>query len=271
METSMLWIPVLGIIILLTLLYAVLERHSSRSVLNAVLTFFGMVTLYSLSAISLHYTSLYLSALLEEVIPFNYNFLSTLVLISVFAAGLWLTVHSIRSKPPQRLVVQRDKAKIDLVRLCRALVLAFFVTIPSVTYLTLMANYDSYSANRLAETGASIGVAFEIVWTQFHVLFATMFWWPFIIAALVLSGIVLKRNMTRPSAMLLILSTMVSFCLPYVIMMIVLAFDVMEMDFPAVAHVYYMYFLWLAPGLGAILASIWVLGIYLLLGRRVEG
>jgi len=129
------------------------------------------------------------------------------------------------------------------------------LALPALTYAALIANYGSYSANRLRDSSVPLSAAFEIVLYDSHLPFFATAWWAFVALHLALSRTTARWKISRRGVVSVSLVAITLFSLPYALMMFVLAFDTMERDFPPLRDLYFNFFTFVAPVLGLLLAA----------------
>jgi hypothetical protein len=186
-------------------------------------------------------------------------------LIAVSLAGVLLVFYAIRKT--SHAAAKESDSKLRTKRVCQWLVIAYFVALASVTYVVLTLNYDTYGYNRLRDTrGLAMGSAAKILFVFFTVPYLALMWLPFAAVYFAFSKFVLAYDIKLRTALLLLAASLICFSLPYLLMLDVLAFDLMEMDFPgsgvtsSTSITYYNYFLVLAPVVGILFTLPWLFG-----------
>jgi hypothetical protein len=187
------------------------------------------------------------------------------VLIAVSLAGVLLVFLVIRKT--SRAAAADSVFKLRTKLACQWLVIGYFLAPALVPYCFLALNYDTYEYDRLRDTsGLVMGSAAKLLFVFFTVPYLLLMWLPFAAVYLAYSKFVLAYDIKLRTALLLLAATLICFSLPYFLMLYVLAFDLMEMDFPgsgvtsSVSITYYNYFLVLAPIVGILFTLPWLFG-----------
>jgi hypothetical protein len=112
---------------------------------------------------------------------------------------------------------------------------------------------DDHSANRIGSMNEAMGWALIA-----HFIFFLCCWWPSILIFYFFQRLRIKSDHSERFIVSLLIVTLVSFSVPNMVMLFVLAFDIMEMDYAAtnVQLVYSNYFHFLGPGIGFVFAAI---------------
>jgi hypothetical protein len=245
----MAWLLVPAAAFLLVAWYAVAGRHPARSVWNAMIVSVVTILLIVCGAVSLGFI---IRIGFDERVG---NAVSTLIVALLIVAGTGLVVRTVRRKPPLHVLLGEDESRLRAVRLCAWITALYFLALPALTYVALIANYGGYSANRLRDSSVPLSSAFQIVLYDSHLPFFATAWWAFIALHLAVSRTTARWEMSRRGIFSVSLVAITLFSLPYALLMYVLAFDTMERDFPPLQELYSNFFTFVAPVLGLLLAA----------------
>lgn len=221
---------------------AMRKRHLTRTPVGSLLLFVVLALYFAWIAGWSDYVVTYLLPDVPLVVP-------SIGWLLVLGSGLYFAVHRIENEPIFHSDEYTETKKKYVVAI-RILLIASYALLPTITVTTLLINAGNYEGEALGEFSFLFFDSYvEMFWSAYWDFLAASFW-PLPIFHFLFSLEVIYAPSVGKKVFIPIAISLCLFFAPYVLMLYVLAFDILEQDYPLIQHVYLYYFLALAPAAG---------------------